>query len=182
MRVSRLIAVAVVIWAAAVWFTVASSAQQEPPPAPAASLYKPPPPPEQPIPYSHKTHLAQGLKCVMCHETVETDDHATLPPTATCMGCHSNVKTDSPHIQKLKEWDDKNETVPWRRAYRLPSFVYFSHKQHVTDAKVTCDTCHGNVPQMDVMQKVKDISMAACIECHKSHSAPVNCDTCHEVQ
>jgi len=33
-----------------------------------------------------------------------------------------------------------------------------------------------------VMQKVKDISMAACIECHKSHSAPVSCDTCHEVQ
>jgi hypothetical protein len=55
--------------------------------------------------------------------------------------------------------------------------VYFSHKQHVTDAKVTCDTCHGDVPQMDVMQKVKDISMAACIECHKSHAARVNCDT-----
>ena len=50
------------------------------------------------------------------------------------------------------------------------------------DAKVTCDTCHGNVPQMEVMQKVKDISMAACIDCHKAHSARVSCDTCHEVQ
>jgi Cytochrome c7 and related cytochrome c len=118
----------------------------------------------------------------MCHETVETDDHATLPQTATCMGCHANVKTDSPNIQKLKSFDDKNEPVPWRRVYRVPSFVYFSHKQHVSDAKVTCDVCHGNVPQMEQMQKVKDTSMAACIECHKSRSAPANCDTCHEVQ
>jgi hypothetical protein len=177
-----MIGAAVVIWAAVVVFAGMRPAAQQEPPAPAAGEYKPPPAPEQPIPYSHKVHLAQGLQCVMCHETVETDDHATLPPTATCMGCHTNVKTDSPNIQKLKGYDDKNEAVPWRRVYRLPSFVYFSHKQHVTDAKVTCDVCHGNVPQLDAMQKVKDISMAACIDCHKSHSAPVNCDTCHEVQ
>jgi len=181
MRASKVLAAAFIVWAAAVCFAAFPAAQQEPAAAP-SSDYKPPPPPEQPIPYSHKTHLAQGLKCVDCHETAESDDHATLPATSTCMGCHSNVKTDSPHIQKLKEWDDKNETVPWRRVYRLPEFVYFSHKQHVTDAKVGCETCHGNVPQMEVMQKVRDISMAACIECHKSKSAPVNCDTCHEVQ
>src|SRR5256714_528454 len=184
MRVSRLITAAFVVWVGVVFFAVAPSAQQTPLPPAASTVgeYKPPPPPEQPIPYSHKVHLAQGLKCVMCHETVETDDHATLPPTATCMGCHANVRTDSPNIQKLKGYDDKGEDVPWRRVYRLPAFVYFSHKQHVTDAKVTCDVCHGNVPQLDVMQKMKDISMAACIDCHKSHSARVNCDTCHEVQ
>ena len=182
MRASRIIAGAAIVWAAVVFFAVETPSAQRGAAAAPAAEYKPPPPPEQPIPYSHKVHLAQGLQCVMCHETVETDDHATLPPTATCMGCHANVKTDSPHIQKLKEWDDKNEAVPWRRVYRLPTFVYFSHKQHVTDAKVTCDVCHGNVAQMDVMQKVKDISMAACIECHKAHSAQVNCDTCHEVQ
>ena len=182
MRTSKLIAAAFVMWASVIYVAGMTPAAQQPPAAPLTGEYKPPPAPEQPIPYSHKVHLAQGLKCVMCHETVETDDHATLPPTATCMGCHTNVKTDSPNIQKLKGFDDKGEDVPWRRVYRLPSFVYFSHKQHVTDAKVTCDTCHGNVLQMDQMQKVKDISMAACIDCHKSHSARVNCDTCHEVQ
>jgi hypothetical protein len=181
MRTSKLIAAALVVWIGVVFGAVMHPAAQAPA-APAAGEYRPPPAPEQPLPYSHKIHLAQGLKCVMCHETVETDDHATLPPTATCMGCHANVKTDSPHIQKLKDADDKGETIAWRRVYRLPSFVYFSHKQHVTDAKVACETCHGNVPQMDVMQKVKDISMAACIECHKANSARVNCDTCHEVQ
>src|SRR5712671_1987340 len=110
MRTSKLIAVAFLVWAAVVYVAgVAPSAQQAP--AAPTGEYKPPPAPEQPIPYSHKVHLAQGLKCVMCHETVETDDHATLPPTATCMGCHANVKTDSPHIQKLKDADEKGETI-----------------------------------------------------------------------
>jgi hypothetical protein len=144
--------------------------------------YKPPPAPEQPLPYSHKTHLAQELKCADCHSTAETEDLATFPTTGICMGCHTNVKTDSPNIQKLAQYDQKNEEIPWRRVYRLPEFVYWSHKRHVTDAKITCDTCHGNVAQMDVMQKVKDISMAACIECHTKSSAPARCDTCHETQ
>jgi Cytochrome c7 and related cytochrome c len=169
------------------WATVvlAASPFSPVPQQPATALsgeYKPPPAPEQPIPYSHKTHLAQGLQCVLCHETAESDEHATIPPTSTCMGCHSRVKTDSPHIQALTSWNDKEETVPWRRVYRLPDYVYFSHKQHVADAKVTCDVCHGNVAAMDQMQRVKDISMAACLDCHKSRSAPTQCDSCHETQ
>ena len=143
--------------------------------------FRPPPPPEQPIPYNHKLHLAQGLECLTCHETAETADHATLPPTATCMRCHAKVKTDSPDVQKLAAFDGKKEDVPWRRVYRLPEYVYFSHKTHLaSDKSVTCQTCHGNVREMTVMQKVKDTSMAACVECHKQRSAPVTCDTCHE--
>jgi hypothetical protein len=180
MRPSKLIAAAFLVWAAVVYVTAGSPAAQQPPLQPGE--YRPPPAPEQPLPYSHKVHLAQGLKCTNCHEGADKDDRATFPPTQTCMGCHTNVKTDSPHIQKLAQLDQKKEDVPWRRVYRLPSFVYFSHKQHVTDGKVTCNTCHGDVAQMDVMQKVKDISMAACIECHKQHSAPVSCDTCHDPQ
>jgi hypothetical protein len=181
-RTSKLIAAAFVVWVAVVYFAATTpAAQQEPAPA-AAGEYKPPPPPEQPLPYSHKVHLAQGLKCTDCHEGAEKDDHATLPSTQKCMACHSSVKTDSPHIQKLAQYNEKKEAVPWRRVYRLPSFVYWSHKQHVTNGKTTCDTCHGNVAEMEVMQKVKDISMPACIECHKQHSAPVSCDRCHDPQ
>jgi cytochrome c553 len=107
------------VWVVMLSLAAMTTAAQQAPAAPAAGEYRPPPAPEQPLPYSHKTHLAQGLKCVMCHESVETDDHATLPPTATCMGCHANVRTDSPHIQKLKESDDKGETDSL--AARLPS-------------------------------------------------------------
>jgi hypothetical protein len=159
---------------------VTRAAPQEPP-SPPTGAYRPPPPPEQPIAYSHKQHLAQGLDCAMCHVTARTDNHATLPPTATCMGCHATVKADSPEIQKVKDFDSRKEDVPWKRVYRLADYVYFSHKTHVTaDPPLTCDACHGNVRELDVMQKLKDISMAACVECHKQRSATIRCDGCHE--
>ena len=69
--------------------------------AQAPAAYRPPPAPVQPIAYSHKVHLAQGLACATCHATSTSDDHATLPPSATCMGCHATVKADADEIQKL---------------------------------------------------------------------------------
>jgi predicted CXXCH cytochrome family protein len=180
MRRPQAIAASCLLGAAvAVLAGVTASAVQAPG-VPLTAEYRPPPAPEQPIPYSHKTHLAQGLQCMGCHETADSAERAALPPTNTCMGCHTKVRTDSAHIQALKGWHEKGEAVPWRRVYRLPNFVYFSHKQHVADAKVGCDVCHGEVAQMDQMQKVKDTSMAACVDCHKSHSAPEQCDSCHE--
>jgi hypothetical protein len=147
----------------------------------AAPAYHAPPAPVQPLAYSHKQHLAQGLQCEGCHATARTDARATLPPTTTCMACHATVKTDSADIQKLKEFDAKKTDIPWVRVYRLPEYVYFSHQIHVSATpSVTCDVCHGNVPEMDRMQKVRDISMAACVECHKQRAARVGCDTCHE--
>jgi hypothetical protein len=165
-------------WTSATGVTAQAPASQEPA---APGTYRPPPAPVQPIAYSHKQHLAQGLDCAACHVTSRTDSHATLPPTATCMGCHATVKTDSAEIQKLKDFDVKKEDVPWKRVYRLADYVYFSHKVHVaSDPSITCETCHGNVRELDVMQKLKDISMAACVECHKQHAATIRCDGCHE--
>jgi hypothetical protein len=151
--------------------------QQQPPPG----EFRPPPAPAQPIAYSHKQHLAQGLDCATCHATARTDNPATLPPTATCMRCHATIKADSAEIQKVKDFDSRKEDVPWKRVYRLADYVYFSHKTHVTaDPPITCETCHGNVRELDVMQKLKDISMAACVDCHRQRSATIRCDGCHE--
>jgi len=167
------------VWSAVIAVTVATPTAQNP--AAPAGTYRPPPAPEQPIAYSHKKHLAQGLECARCHQTAETEDHAKLPATSTCLSCHARVKTDSPDIQKLAAYDAKKEDVPWIRVYRLPTYVYFSHQVHMSTGKaVTCETCHGNVREMDVTQKVKDTSMPACIECHKQQSASVRCDACHE--
>ncbi len=169
--------------ALAAWMTVTGVVAWTPAPQdpPAPGAYRPPPPPVQPIAYSHKQHLAQGLTCVTCHATATTEDRATLPPTATCMGCHATVKTDGAEIQKLKEFDVKKEDVPWRRVHRLPDYVYFSHTVHASATpSITCETCHGNVPEMVQMQKVKDTSMAACVDCHKQRAAPIRCDSCHE--
>jgi hypothetical protein len=140
-----------------------------------------PPPPVQPLPYSHKQHLALGLQCATCHSMPEPGDAATLPSTAVCMKCHAQVKTDSPHIQKLAGANASGEAIDWKRVYRVASFVTFSHKPHVKGREpATCETCHGEVREMDVMQRVKDISMGSCVQCHEEHQAPTRCDSCHD--
>lgn len=140
-----------------------------------------PPPPEQPLPYSHKQHLTLGLDCATCHPVPEPGRAATIPPTSTCMTCHAQVKIDSPAVQELARAHGSGEAIAWKRVYRLPSYVDFSHKVHVSGTRAaTCETCHGPVREMDVMQRVKDISMASCLACHQERQAPARCDSCHD--
>ncbi len=139
-----------------------------------------PPPPVQPLPFSHRLHAAAGLDCKHCHEMPEPGEFATLPATAKCMACHSAVKKDSPHIQRLGEHHQKGEPVPWKRVYRIPDYVFFSHKEHLARAKATCETCHGPVREREVLRKEKETSMAACMDCHRAAGASNECTFCHD--
>jgi hypothetical protein len=139
------------------------------------------PPPEQPIPFKHRQHLALGLECQKCHAFPEPGTAATFPPTATCMTCHAQTAVESPAIQQLAASHARGEAIAWRRVYRVPEYVSFSHKPHLTGSgAATCDVCHGEVREMDAMHKVRDTSMPACVECHMARGAPTRCDTCHE--
>jgi len=132
---------------------------------------------EQPLPYSHKTHVGLGLKCNGCHAMPGNGEMATFPPESLCMGCHASLKKDSPHIQKLAQFVKEKKPVPWVRVYRLPEYVWFSHKVHVK--KAACETCHGPVAGRDVLRQEKPITMAACMACHDETEAPNECNTCH---
>ena len=107
-------------------------------------------------------------------------DQVTVPGTAKCMACHTTIRKDSPAIQKLADYHKKGEPIPWKRVYHLPDYVFFSHQVHLTKAKATCETCHGPVRDRDLIQKEKDLSMAACSECHKASGASVECNYCHD--
>jgi len=139
-----------------------------------------PPAPVQPLPFSHKQHVSAGLECRTCHEIPEPGDFAGIPGTAKCMTCHTAIRKESPHIQKLAEYHAKSTPVPWKRVYRIPDYVFFSHKEHLNRAKATCETCHGPVKDREVLRKEKDISMAACMDCHRTAGASNACDYCHE--
>jgi hypothetical protein len=141
-----------------------------------------PPAPEQPIPYSHKKHLALGLECKNCHEMPEPGNDMGLPATDKCMTCHRAIKTDSPAIQKLAQFQKDSKVVPWVRIYHIPDYVDFSHKDHLTKAKATCEACHGPVRERDVMRKEVGVAMADCIECHRANSASTACDFCHDTR
>ena len=139
------------------------------------------PAPQQPIAYSHKTHAgALKLECQKCHPIPGDGDFATIPATSICMACHKTIKKESAEIAKLAAADAKGESIEWVRVYKIPDYVSFNHRKHAAVEGVTCETCHGPVKEREVMRREKDISMAACMECHRAKNASVNCTLCHD--
>lgn len=138
--------------------------------------------PEQPVPYSHKTHLSMGLKCSNCHQPDAEGFAMSFPKETFCMGCHNSVKKDSPHIAKVAEAAKTGKPIEWARVYQQPEMVWFSHDLHVTDAKLECETCHGKLEEMAVVAKARQLDMKDCMDCHAKASAPNGCSTCHPSQ
>ena len=138
-----------------------------------------PPAPEQPLPYSHKIHVAQGLQCRMCHTNPDPGTQMTFPATSICMSCHTKVASDRPAIRKMAEYARSKEPIPWRRVYQITAGVTWSHRNHL-QAGMQCVMCHGDVGQLDVMAETTAVPvMAACISCHQVHNAKTSCATCH---
>ncbi len=57
--------------------------------------------------------------------------------------------------------------IGWTRIHNLPDHAYFNHAQHVTVGEVECQTCHGKVEEMEVVQQYSPLSMGWCINCHR---------------
>lgn len=137
-------------------------------------------PPEQPLPYSHKTHVAKGLKCVDCHVNPEPGDKMMFPATAKCMACHATIANEKPAIRKLAAFAQTKEPIPWARVYAVAAGVYWSHRSHL-EAGMKCEQCHGDVAGMEQMARVTNVTtMAGCVTCHKQYRAGIGCEFCHE--
>ncbi len=135
--------------------------------------------PVQPLPYSHKTHLALGLSCQGCHTNPSPGNLMTFPATSKCMQCHVAVAKDKPAIQKLAEFAKSAQPIPWVRVYQLTVGVNWSHRKHI-EAGMQCVMCHGEVSKLDAMAQTTAVtSMATCIACHQANNAPTVCQTCH---
>jgi len=136
-------------------------------------------PPEQPIPYSHKKHLALGLQCTNCHTNPEPGRLMTFPALSTCMACHISVATKKPAIVKLASFSKAHQQVPWVRVYTLLPGVNWTHRKHLA-AGMKCQMCHGQVQEMERMSEATSVTtMAVCLRCHEAHGAPTVCQTCH---
>lgn len=94
------------------------------------------------------------------------------------MGCHKMIdpkdrelKTADgkmTQLEKLQEYYDSGEPIPWVKVHDLPDYVYFSHKRHVVGG-VQCQECHGAVQEMTVNQRVSSLKMGWCLDCHATH-------------
>ena len=124
--------------------------------------------PKQPVDYSHKLHAGDlGLDCRYCHTAVEKAAFAGVPPTQTCMNCHKLVLPESEKLLKVRESWASGAPIEWVRIHDLPDYSYFDHSIHL-DAGVGCESCHGNVAQMDRVMLTKPLSMGWCLDCHRN--------------
>lgn len=132
----------------------------------------------QPIAFSHRVHAAAAAECKDCHTTAQTKDQAGLPEPSRCMLCHQLIAKEKPEIRKLAGLAASGERVRWVRAYQVPDFVFFSHKNH-SAAGEKCETCHGPVAERDVLAKEISTSMTACMNCHAARGVSNDCHFCH---
>lgn len=135
--------------------------------------------PKQPVAFSHKLHAGtRKIPCLYCHSSAERSRHATVPAMNVCMNCHNVARTERPAIQEITALYQADKAVEWVRVHRVPDYVYFSHRWHVAK-EIACQTCHGQVQEMDVIQQVTTLKMGFCISCHRQKQASQECNTCH---
>lgn len=139
--------------------------------------------PDQPIKYPHSLHAGiNGINCLYCHAGAEKGRTAMIPSPNICMNCHKGIQsgptTGTAEIAKIYYavgWDPNKgqytgETHPihWVRIHSLPAHVYFNHSQHVVVGKLACQTCHGQIQEMDQVYQYSTLSMGWCVNCHRT--------------
>ncbi len=139
--------------------------------------------PEQPIKFSHITHVQKNkMECQFCHWNVAKAAYAAIPEVDTCAGCHRLIagKEDwqKTEIAKINDYLNKSEAIPWVKVHVMPDYVKFNHKRHVK-AGVACQECHGQIPEMEVVERVSSMKMGWCVSCHREQGASIDCLTCH---
>lgn len=133
--------------------------------------------PEQPIAFSHKLHAGQyEIACQYCHTGVEIGKSANIPSVNICMNCHSAIQNVagkdgmSPQIQKIYNAAETGQPIEWVRIHNLPDLAYFNHSQHVKVGEVACQTCHGEIQEMEIVKQHAPLTMGWCIDCHRNTS------------
>jgi hypothetical protein len=136
----------------------------------------------QPIQFNHQKHVKDaGVECSTCHEYYSTGNHSGLPPLATCEGCHQEALGKSPEEQKLLKLIASKQDVSFKKLFRLPDHAYYSHRRHVIDAGLPCETCHGAIADTTAPPRypLVRITMATCIQCHAQKRVKTGCTSCH---
>lgn len=140
--------------------------------------------PEQPIAFSHKIHAGEnGVDCNYCHSGARHSKSAGVPSANVCMNCHTYINSGTisgtEEISKIYDaigFDPESKTyiegyeqkpIKWVRIHNLPDLAYFNHSQHVNVAGVECQTCHGPIEEMVVVEQYSPLTMGWCIDCHR---------------
>jgi mono/diheme cytochrome c family protein len=122
--------------------------------------------------------------CMNCHKSIYeyTGTAGELPSQEDLANGYTN-EFYTGEIKKLYAavgWDEENQKytgktkpVEWVRIHNLPDFAYFNHSQHVEVGKIECQTCHGPVEEMEIMEQYSSLTMGWCINCHRETNVQV---------
>lgn len=135
--------------------------------------------PPQPVDFNHKLHTAAKIACLDCHPGAEAKERAGLPQREQCMLCHAAIAADRAEVRKLAALPAEAK-IPWRRVYRVPDFVFFSHRSHAA-ASIGCARCHGPVETRETLAQEISTNMIACMNCHADRQASNECFLCHDL-
>ncbi|MEZ6087828.1 MAG: cytochrome c3 family protein [Pirellulaceae bacterium] len=123
---------------------------------------------EQPIPFSHRHHVADiGIDCRYCHRGVETSAHAGIPSSQICMNCHRKLWNHSEMLKPVRVSYREDKPIAWNRVHDLADYVYFNHSIHIAKG-IGCYECHGRIDQMPLTRQAHTLTMGWCLECHRS--------------
>jgi hypothetical protein len=137
------------------------------------ALVLPASPVGQPIAFPHAKHV--GVACTVCHSGAATTARAGIPGAALCSKCHSTIPgraaTDA----------SREQPINWVQVTHVPDHVMFSHRRHVTLAKLDCESCHGKVRERPTPFGVAPVrlEMKTCLACHSREGASEDCAACH---
>lgn len=126
---------------------------------------------------SRQAIIPSANVCMNCHMQISEY-------TGEDLYTYEGKKVDgTKEIQKLYEyagWDPVNKKyklkedgtidskpIEWVKIHNLPDHVYFNHSQHVAVGKVECQSCHGDIQEMDEVKQFAPLSMGWCINCHR---------------
>ncbi len=141
----------------------------------------------QPIAFNHMVHLdVAGIGCVECHTDAASGRSAGLPGKNICFDCHDideeeDATEPNPEKAKLFAFDEMDHDIPWVRVAVTKPDVFFSHRRHVSAAKMDCLECHRDQSTLSAPPTTARLvmSMDDCIACHEQNGASNDCLACH---
>jgi len=97
------------------------------------------------------------------------------------MNCHGEIKEGAKYgtseiakIYAALDYDPQTKVfgpnpkpIEWVRIHNLPDLAFFNHAQHVEVGNVACETCHGEIKEMEVVGQHANLTMGWCVDCHR---------------
>ncbi len=148
--------------------------------------------------FDHKVHtIDAGLECSSCHDDIFFMQRGTAVKTGKfnmkamaedgfCGACHDGDTAFSTDTNCMACHEVSEEPLMWY----APTKASFSHKAHIEEFELECNSCHSEtfVMKKGAAVKNKDFTMSSfkdgryCGSCHNGDDAfdsSTQCESCH---